>query len=146
MHVPEHCRVCVHISAPDLPFLSSLCLTGPRLLPSSSLSRRIRLLPVATWSSLAEREGLKDSLISTQIKRHFGFHPTRRLAGLAGPEASVCFLKGSLKADLWWVLSTELHHCCHYMANVGIGVEYMETWEPWMEPHRIWTCSICRPN
>lgn len=89
---PSRVCVCVHVHAPDLPFLPSLCLTGLSLLPSSSLSRRISLLPAATWSSLTEREGIKDSLISTQIKRHFGFHPTRLLAGLAGPEASVCFL------------------------------------------------------
>lgn len=72
--------VCTHLPL-TFPFSPSLCLTGPRLLPSSSLSRRISLLSAATWSSLTEREGLKDSLISTQIKRHFRFHPTRRLAG-----------------------------------------------------------------
>lgn len=85
--------VFVHQAASDLPFsLLTLFNRSPSLLPSSSLSRRISLLLAATWCSLTGREGIKDSLISTQIKRHFGFLPTRRLAGARDPEASVCFL------------------------------------------------------
>lgn len=71
-------RVCVQNTPPTTTYTLSLHFVS--LLPSSSLSRWISLLPAATWSSLTEREGIKDSLISTQIKRHFGFHPTRRLA------------------------------------------------------------------
>lgn len=66
---------------------------------SLSLSPSLQLLvktdkpPACCHMELINRTGggIKDSLISTQIKRHFGFHPTRRLAALAGPEASVCF-------------------------------------------------------
>lgn len=113
--------MCARSCGPNCPWPPLTLFNWPlSLLPSSSLSRWIRLLPAATWSSLTEREGIKDSLISTQIKRHFGFHPTRRLACARGTW-SLCVFSLSLKADLWWVLGSKLHHRCHFRANMGIG-------------------------
>lgn len=71
--------------------------------PAPCLSVRTGEPPACSHMELISRTGGKNTLISTQIKKHLGFLTKRRLAGLKGPGAALCFLKTSLKADLWSV-------------------------------------------